>query len=349
MTHSLTVTLQTTRQTPRRTALGAILGGMTLTTSLGATVGLTLVNHAQAQGAYPNKPIRMIIPLAAGSAVDNAARILAQKMSVSLGQSIVTENITGAAGIIGADKLAKAAPDGYTIGGFNDSVMTMVPHIAPNLPWNILKDFDPVSLAATIEWGLAVSPNSPYKTAADIIAAAKASPGKINYASGGNGSPQHIGMAMFASQAGVSMTHIPYKGATQAAVDVAGGVVPVTLQGLATINPMVRGGKLRLIGVSMKTRHPAYPDAPTISDTGLPGFEMNSWFTVMAPAGTPKDIINKLQSEIAKALADPDLKEKYAAQGLTPRGTTPEELAAATRDQLAKYARVIKEANIKAE
>ena len=330
----------------RRTALAAILGAIPmLTMALGATFSPV----ALAQSAYPNKPIRMIIPLAAGSAVDNAARILVQKMSVNMGQSIVVENITGAAGIIGADKLAKSVPDGYTIGGFNDSVMTMVPHITPNMPWNILKDFEPVSLAATIEWGMAVSPNAPYKNAGELIAAAKAAPGKLNYASGGNGSPQHIGMAVFASQAGVQMTHVPYKGATPAAVDVAAGIVPVTLQGLATINSLVKAGKLRLIGVPMKARHPSYPDAPTISESGLPGFEFNSWFTVMAPAGTPKDIINKLQSEIVKALADPDLKEKYAAQGLTPRGSTADELAAATRDQLAKYARMIKEANIKAE
>ena len=335
-----------TQVVSRRTALGAILGTIpVLTMALGAAFSPV----ALAQSAYPNKPIRMIVPLAAGSAVDNAARILVQKMALNLGQSIVVENITGAAGIIGADKLAKSVPDGYTIGGFNDSVMTMVPHITPNMPWNILKDFEPVSLAATIEWGMAVSPNAPYKNAGELIAAAKAAPGKLNYASGGNGSPQHIGMAVFASQAGVQMTHVPYKGATPAAVDVAAGIVPVTLQGLATINSLVKAGKLRLIGVPMKARHPSYPDAPTISESGLPGFEFNSWFTVMAPAGTPKDIINKLQSEIVKALADPDLKEKYAAQGLTPRGSTPDELAAATRDQLAKYARMIKEANIKAE
>ena len=342
---------QSPKPTSRRTALGAILGAIPMLT-MAVGVGFSLMVSSQsalAQAPYPNKPIRMIIPLAAGSAVDVAARILVQKMSTNMGQSIVVENITGAAGIIGADKLAKSAPDGYTIGGFNDSVMTMVPHITPNIPWNILKDFEPVSLAATIEFGMAVSPSSPYKNAAELIAAAKAAPGKINYASGGNGSPQHIAMAVFASQAGISMTHVPYKGATPAAVDVAGGVVPVTLQGLATINSLVKGNKLRLIGVPMKARHPSYPDAPTISESGLPGFEFNSWFTVMVPAGTPKEIINKLHSEIAKALADPELKEKYAALGLTPRGSTPDELAAATRDQLAKYARVVKEANIKAE
>ncbi len=299
--------------------------------------------------SFPSKPIRMIVPLAAGSAVDVAARIVTAKMSVNLGQQIVIENVPGAAGIIGAERVAKAAPDGYTIGGFNDSVMTMVPNITPNVPWNILKDFEPVSLAATVEWGLAVSPGAPYKTAADLIAAAKAAPGKINYATGGNGSPQHIAMALFASNAGIQLTHVPYKGATQAATDVAAGQVPVTLQGLGTIATLVRGGKLRLLGVAMKARHPQFADAPTISETGLPGFEFTSFFAVTAPAGAPKDVIAKLHAEVVRALADPEVREKLNAQGLTPRGSTPEELGTITRDQLARYARLIKEAGIKAE
>src|SRR3979411_2258711 len=152
---------------------------------------------AHAQSGYPNKPIRMIVPLAAASAVDSAARILTQKMSMNMGQQIIVENQPGASGQIGADRVAKAAPDGYTIGGFNDSIMTMLPNIQKNLPWNILKDFEPVSLVATVEWGLVATPNSPYKTAADVIQAAKAAPGKIDYGSGGNGSPQHIAMGAF--------------------------------------------------------------------------------------------------------------------------------------------------------
>jgi tripartite-type tricarboxylate transporter receptor subunit TctC len=299
--------------------------------------------------AYPNKPIRMIVPLAAGSAVDVAARIVTAKMSTGLGQSIVIENMPGAAGIIGAERVAKSAPDGYTLGGFNDSIMTMVPNVTANMPWNILKDFDPVSLVATVEWGMAVNPASPYKTAGDLIAAAKAAPGKINYGSGGNGSPQHIGMALFASLAGIQMTHVPYKGATQAATGTAGGEVPVTMQGLATIAPLVRGGKLRLVGVSMKTRHPQFADAPPITESGLPGFEFNSWFAILAPAGTPRDVATRLSSEVVKALADPEVREKLNLQGLTPRGSTPDELGTMTRDQLAKYAKLIKEAGIKAE
>ncbi len=168
-------------------------------TALIAFIIAALPGMALAQPAYPNKPIRMIVPLAAASAVDNAASIVAQKMSDSLGQAIVIENIPGASGLIGTERVAKAAPDGYPIGGFNDSIMTMLPNLNAKMPWDILKDFEPVSLVGTIEWGLAVSNDAPYKTAADLIAAAKTNPGKINYASGGNGSPQHIAMALFAS------------------------------------------------------------------------------------------------------------------------------------------------------
>ncbi len=304
---------------------------------------------AIAQSTYPNKPIRMIVPLAAGSAVDNAARILAQKMSVNMGQSVVVENMAGAAGIIGADRVAKAAPDGYTIGGFNDSVITMVPNLNPNTPFNSLKDFSFVSLVATIDFGLAVTPNAPYKSIADLLAAAKAAPGKLNYASGGNGSPQHVGMAMFAAHTGVEMIHVPYKGATQAAQDVAAGQVPVTMQGLATVAGLVRGGKLRLIGVPMKARHPQFPEVPTFAEQGVGGFEYNTWFGVTAPAGTPNEIVMRLNAEIVRALADPEVREKYENLGLASRGTSPDEMAAITRDQLARYARVVKEANIKSD
>ncbi len=333
----------------RTAALAAILGGTAITMAVAGTLGLMPGASAHAQGAYPNKPIRMIVPLAAGSAVDNAARILAQKMSVNLGQSVVVENIPGAAGIIGADRVAKAAPDGYTIGGFNDSVITMVPNLNPNTPFNTLKDFAFVSLVATIDFGMAVTPSAPYKTVNDLVAAAKAAPGTINYASGGNGSPQHVGGAMFAAHTGVNLTHVPYKGATQAAQDVAAGQVPMTLQGLATVAGLVRGGKLRLIGVPMKARHPQFPDVPTFAEQGISGFEYNTWFGVTAPTGTPPEIIARLNSEIVKALGDTEVKAKYENLGLASRGTSPDEMMAITRDQLAKYARVVKEANIKAE
>ena len=304
---------------------------------------------AQAQAAYPNKPIRMIIPLAAGSAVDNAARIVTQKMAQNMGQGFVIENMTGAAGLIGADRVAKAAPDGYTIGGFNDSIMTMLPHMQSKMPWDILKDFEPVSLVATVEWGLVVNADSPQKSAADLIAEARKTPGKINYGSGGNGSPQHIAMALFASQAGVSLTHVPYKGASQAAVGLAGHEVQAEFQGIATVNALIRGGKLKLIGVTTPKRMPQFPDVPTVSESGLSGFEFNSWFAMMAPAGTPKAIVQTLQAEAVKALADPEVREKLQGLGLTPRGTSPDDLGKAMRVQLARYGALIKQAGITAE
>jgi len=291
----------------------------------------------------------MIVPLAAASAVDNAARIVAQRMADSMKGAIAVENVPGAAGLIGAERLAKSAPDGYTIGGFNDSVMTMVPNLHAKMPWDILRDFDPVSLVATVEWGLVASNGAPYANAADLIAAAKASPGTINYASGGNGSPQHIAMALFASSAGISLMHIPYKGATQAALDVAAGQVPVALQGLATVATLVRGGKMKLIGVGTPSRHPQFPDVPTISESGLPGFTFNSWFAMVVPAGTPKDIVARLHAEVVKALADAEVREKLGVLGLTPRGSSPEELRKTTAEQLAKYARLMKQAGITAE
>ena len=304
---------------------------------------------AAAQSGYPNKPIRMIIPLAAASAVDNGARILTQKMSANMGQQVVIENQPGAAGQIGAERVARSTPDGYTIGGFNDSIMTMLPNMGTKLPWDILKDFDPVSLVATIEWCLVANNDAPYRSASDLIAAARAKPGEINYGSGGNGSPQHIAMALFANTAGIKLMHVPYKGASQAAVGVAAGEVPVALQGIATVAALVRGGKAKLIGVATPARIPQFPDVPTISESGLPGFRFNSWFTIVAPAGTPKEIIARLHAEIAKALADPEVRAKFEDQGLTPRGTTPEELGTATREQLARYATLMKDAGIKAE
>lgn len=320
-----------------------VLIGLACTSAL----GFTAQSHAQA--AYPNKPIRMIVPLAAGSAVDVAARLLAQKMSTSLGQSVVVENITGASGIIGADRLAKSAPDGYTIGGFNDSIITMVPNLNPNTPFNPITDFSYISLVATIDFSAAVATNSPFKNIAEVVAAAKAAPGKITYASGGNGSPQHIAGAMFAAHTGIDIKHVPYKGASQAALDVAGGQVDITFQGIATVAALTKAGKLKLVGVPAKKRQPEYPNVPTFAEVGVSGFDFTTWFVLTAPPGTPKDIITRLNNEVVKAMADPAIKERYAALGLVPNANTPEEVLAMTRDQLARYGKVIREKNIKGD
>jgi tripartite-type tricarboxylate transporter receptor subunit TctC len=326
--------------TPRRAAL----------TTLAATaIALLAAVPAQAEPGYPTRPIRMIVPLGAGSAVDVAARIVAQKMSTQMGQAIVIENIVGASGIVGTDKAAKATPDGYTIAGLNDSIMTMVPALQPKLPWDMLRDFVPVSLVATIEWCMVGPVNAPFDSPAALIKAAQAAPGKVDYGSGGIGSPQHIAMALFAADANIQLNHVPYKGASDLATGLAGAQVPVAFQGLASVNALVKGKRLKLLAVGTPQRMPQLPDVPTVSESGLPGFAFNSWFTIMAPTGTPADIVARLNGEVHKALADPAVREQLLAQGLTPRGSSAEELGAATRAQLAKYAALIKKAGIKAE
>ena len=304
---------------------------------------------ASGQSGYPRKPILMLVPLQAASAVDNAARIVAQKMSENMGQPIVIENQPGAAGLIGAEKVAKAAPDGYTIGGFNDSIMTMLPNLYPKLPWDILKDFEPVSLVSSMEWALVVPPASPFASAADVIAAAKANPGSLNFSSGGNGSPQHIAMEVFKARSGVALTHIPYRGAAAAALDVATGQVQVHFSGMPTVFTMIKGGKLKLIGVASLKRSPLFPDVPTIAESGLPEFEFGSFFALVAPAGTPREIVARLNAEVVKAAAAPEVREKLIAQGFSVTASTPEVLSRSTRDQLERYAKLFKQAGIRAE
>ncbi len=310
---------------------------------------LVSLSIAQAQEHYPSKPIRMIVPLAAGSAVDGAARLLTAKMAQNMGQPIVIENLAGSSGLIGADRIAKAAPDGYTIGGVNDSILTMLPHIYSNIPWNALKDFEPISLVATIEWGIVVADQSPYKTLNDFIAAAKANPGKINYGSGGSGSPQHIAMALFAQRVGIDLVHVPYKGATPAAVAAAAGQVEVSYQGLGTVTSLIQGGKLRLLAVSTPERLAQYPEVPTVVQAGIGDFFFNSWFAMIAPAGTPKPIIDKLNTEMQKALADSQTRERLVALGVTIRGTSAAEFGEATQKQYALYGKLIKDNKIQAD
>ena len=320
---------------------------MTMLSRLALAALLALPLAAQAQG-YPNKPIKMIIPLAAGSAVDNAARLVTQKMGESMGQGFAVENIPGAAGVTGAERLARSTPDGYTIGGFNDSVLTMVPHMVPKMPWNALTDFVPVSLVGTIEWGLVVKADSPHRTLADFLAAAKAAPGKLNYGSGGNGSPQHIGMALIMDRAQIDVMHVPYKGATPAAVAVAAGEVEVSMQGLGTVTSLIQGGKLRLLAVSTPQRLAQFPNVPTFQEAGMPNFTFNSWFAMVAPAGTAPEVVQKLNDEVRAAVNDPATRDKLLAIGVTPRGTTAAEFGTATKAQYELYRKLIQEKGISA-
>lgn len=314
-----------------------------------STALIAPLSSAQTTAPYPSKPIRMVIPLAAGSAVDNAARVLTQKMADGLGQPIVVENIPGSSGLIGAERVARAAPDGYTLGGFNDSVLTMIPHIYPKMPWNALTDFEPLSLAATIEWGMVVRPDSTLRTVADFISAARAAPGKLNYSSGGNGSPQHIAMALLASKAQLQMLHVPYKGATPAAVAVASGEVDAAMQGLGTVTALIQSGKLRLLAVSTPARLAQYPNVPSIDESGLPGYFFNSWFAMVLPAGTPREIVSRLHGEMTRALADPGTRDRLIGFGLTLKGSSPEELGTATRAQFELYRKLIQDNGIKSD
>ncbi len=301
---------------------------------------------ARAEDDYPNRPIRMIVPLAAASAVDNAARIVTQKMADSMGQQIVVINQPGASGVIGADQVARAVPDGYTIGGFNDSILTMVPVTLPKVPWDPVRDFAPVSLVGTIEFGLIANNKAPYNDAAGLIAAAKATPDSITYGSGGMGSPQHIAMVLFAEGAGIKLRHIPYRGATQAATDVAGGQVDVSLQGLPVVAGLVRGGQMKLLGVASTQPLEQFPGVPTIAASGEPGFAFTTWFGIVAPAKTPRPIIDRLNAEVLKAVADPDVQQRLTAQGFSVRGSSPAELRSVTEAQLVKYRKVVEDAGL---
>ena len=316
---------------------------------LASAASLAMALPLRAQGAYPSRALRMIVPLAAASAVDVAARLIAQRMALNMGQTIVVENITGAAGIIGASQLAKAAPDGYTVGGFNDSILTMVPNLNPNTPFNTVTDFAHVSQVATIDFSISTATGSPWKSAADLVAAAKAAPGQLTYASGGNGSPQHLAGALFAAHTGIDIRHVPYRGASQAAQDTAGGQCDVTLQGIATVAALAKAGKLKLIGVMLDQRHPEYPDTPTLKEVGIQGFEFSTWFVLTAPKGTPREIVERLQHEAVKALGDSEIKERYAALGLKPTGTTPEQTTRIVQEQLTRYGKAIRDNNIKGD
>jgi tripartite-type tricarboxylate transporter receptor subunit TctC len=235
------------------------------------------------------------------------------------------------------------------LGAFNDSVLTMVPNLYSKMPWDALKDFEPVSLVGTIEWGLVVKTDSPFKNLEDFIAAAKAAPGKLTYGSGGVGSPQHIGMALLCKRADIKLLHVPYKGATPAAVAAAAGEVDVSLQGLGTAVSLIQGGKLRLLAIATSERLPQFADAPTFAQAGLSGFTFNSWFALVAPAKTPKSIVDRLDTEITAVLADKAISEHLVKLGVTPRGMHPAEFRHALKEQYALYQKVIQEQGIKAE
>ena len=314
-----------------------------------AFIACTIASFALAQSPYPSKPILMIVPLQAGTAVDVVARVVAAKMQESLKQPVVVENAPGAAGQIGTERIVRAAPDGYTIGFVNDSILTMLPNLNPRLPYDPLRDLAPISRVAGNAFAVAVNPAFPARTIQDLVAMAKARPGEIHFASGGNGSPQHMMMEMFKAAAGVNLVHVPYKGAAQALTDVIGGQVQVIGQGIGVMSAQAKAGKVRVLATTGKQRSVLMLEVPTLDESGLPGFEFATWFAVVAPANTPRAIIEKLHDEVVAAATASEVRSRLVEQGYDVDATTPAQLTESIRDGLAKMAKVIRDAGIKAD
>ena len=299
--------------------------------------------------AYPNRPVRIVVPFPAGGGADSTARILGQKLSERWGQQIVVDNRSGAAGNIGTELVARAAADGYTLGIGVNGTHAINPSLYPKLGFDPVRDFAPVALVISVPALLVVHPSFPVASVQQLIVLAKTRPGELNYASGGVGSPPHIMAELFASMAGLKLGHVPYKGAAPAAIDVIAGFVPIMFDNLVSGLPHVKSRKVRALGVTSAERSPVVPEIPTIAESGLPGYEAVTWIALFAPAGTPREIVMRLNAEIVAILAAPDVRERFSAMGATLGGGTPEQLAALLRDDLARWARVIKAANIRLE
>ncbi len=324
----------------RRTLLGAAAAAI-CTLSTGA---------AQAQAdAYPSKPIKWVVPFPPAGAMDTIARTLGEQMGRKLGQTFVIENRPGAGGNIGADAVAKSAPDGYTMMIVANG-MAVNKFLYGKLSYDPVKNFAPVSLVAVVPNVLVTNvAQSKATSVADVIAQAKAQPGKVTYASAGNGTSIHLAGELFASMAKVDMLHVPYKGSGPAVTDLIGGQVDYMFDSITSAMPHIQSGKLRAIGVTTAKRSSALPNVPTIAEAGLPGYELSPWFAVYMPAGTPKPIIDKINAALLEAMKLPEVKARLAAIGAEPIGSTPEQLAAHLDGEMAKWGRIIQERGIRAD
>ena len=299
--------------------------------------------------AWPSKPIKIVAPSTPGDAPDVIARLVADKLSIALGQQVVVENKPGAGGVVGSDAVAKAAPDGYTLIMGNAGSHGINAAVYAKLPYDIQRDFAPVSQVAIAPNVMVINPSVPANTVAEFIAYAKARPGKLSYASGGNGSSAHMSMELFKSMAGVDNEHIPYKGSSPALTDLVGGQVAVFIGNMPPTVPLVKAGKLRALAVTTKTRSALMPELPTIAEAGLPGYETVAWFGVLAPAGTPPDVVNRLSQEIGKIARSPEMREKLLAMGAEPVGGTPEEFKAVIDRDIAKWKPLAQKVGIKVD
>jgi tripartite-type tricarboxylate transporter receptor subunit TctC len=296
---------------------------------------------------YPSKPIRVMVPYATGGATDLIARLVGQKWSERLGQPVLVDNRTGAGGVIGADAAAKAPADGYTVLLAVPAEMVILPHLQ-KMPYRVDRDFAPVSLAAVTPLIFVVHPALPVKTVKDVISLAKSRPGQLTYASAGTGGVQHLAGELLKITAKIDLLHVPYKGAGPVMPDLLGGHVPMFFSGMPPAMPHVRAGKLRAIAVTTAKRSPAVPDVPTMQESGIPGFDISNWFAYFVPAGTPADVIAKLNAEANRALRLPDVKEKLASVGAEVVGTSPQELEKFVQSESAKFAKLIKASGAKA-
>lgn len=300
--------------------------------------------------SYPEKPVTIILPLQAGSASDVAVRIVAERMAQSMKQGIPIENVTGASGLIGTERLVKARADGYTLAALNNSILTILPNIQKDkVKFDPHIDFVPLGGLANIPTLLGVSGDSSIRSVKELIDVARAKPGSLNYASGGPGSPQHLATEMFMAMTGVQFAHIPYKGATQAAAALAGAQVQVMFIAHSLALPFLDSGKVRPIAFAGAERSAAFPNLPTVAESGVPGYDYSSWIALFAPRGTPADIITRLRREVQVATAIPDVRERMAKSGLELWPVTAERLPQVIREDFARWEKVVKTANIKAE
>ena len=299
--------------------------------------------------SYPNKPVRIIIAQAPGSATDVISRVVGNRLQESLGQPVVIEARPGAGGAVGTEAAARSAPDGYTLFMANNSTHGSNPALYPKLPYDAVKDFAPITLVATVPYVLVVEAALPVSSVEQLIALAKSQPGKMNYASAGNGSTHQFCGELLKSMAGIDVLHIPYKGSPPAIAGLLGGEVSLMFANLTDIGSQIRSGKVKALAVTVAKRASLLPEVPTLSEAGLPGFEIGSWFGLLAPAGTPAPVIARLNAETVKVLGRADVQSTLGAQGLELAPGSPEQFAAHIKSEIARFGRIAKTAGIKAE
>jgi tripartite-type tricarboxylate transporter receptor subunit TctC len=309
-----------------------------------ALLAAPLALHAQ---AWPAKPIKIVVPFPPGGFNDTLARILAQDLPRTLGQPVIVENKPGGGSVVGTEVAAKSAPDGYTL--FIAALPFSVVQSLYKTSFDVTKDFAPITLAGVSDNMLVANPSFPVNSVQELIKLAKEKPGRINYGSSGAGTSVHLCMELFKSMTGTFMTHIPYKGSAPVVTDLIAGQVDVMFDNLPNVIQHVRGGRMKALAVSSLKRSPAAPDVPTVAESGVPGFDVPVWFGVLAPAGTPREVIQRLNADITKIINSPDVTDKFQKQGVEPKPGTPEQFGDLVKSEVARWAKVIKDAGIKSE